>query len=121
MRKILTATLVVAAICTVAAAQELKNELSGTIGHTFIRDQVVPNTNFFDNTAHFGKGIPFEINYSRQLRYYGWGMLAVEVPTIINLDNDLNYGLNLVPSEYKSIFLTPAGRVTFLRHLPFSP
>jgi hypothetical protein len=104
-----------------ASAQETKNEISGTIGRTFISDQTVPNTNFFDNTVHFGKSIPFEVNYARRLRDFNWGILSAEIPTIISLDQDLNYGLNQVPEAYKSVFITPAARVSFLNDLPFLP
>lgn len=106
---------------TVAVAQDTKNELAVTIGHIFISDQTVPNTNFFDNTVHFGKSIPFEIDYARDLRNFGWGVLAVEVPAIISLDQDLNYGQNQIPREYKSVFITPAARVSFPSYLPFTP
>jgi hypothetical protein len=61
------ALMLLAAGSTIAAAQEpesksreSKNEVAVTIGRTFISDQTVPNTNFFDNTVHFGKGISLE-------------------------------------------------------------
>src|SRR6266700_3757783 len=69
MRTFLAAAWTVLAIgSTVALAQEPKNELAGTIGRTFISDQTPPNTNFFDNTVHFGKGTSFEVDYARRLR-----------------------------------------------------
>src|SRR5229473_2401476 len=96
------AVMLLAAGSTIAAAQdsngrESKNEVAVTIGRTFISDQGVPNTNFFDNTVHSGKGLSFEGDYARRLRSYFWGDLLVEVPVIINVDEDLNYGLNQVP------------------------
>jgi hypothetical protein len=122
MRKFLAAVWTVLAICSVMArAQEPKNEVAGTIGRTFISDQTPPNTNFFDNTVHFGKGTSFEIDYARRLRSYGWGDLSVEVPAIFNPDEDINYGQNVVPNDYSSIFITPAARVNFLTNLAISP
>jgi len=124
MRKSLTAALALAAAMTVPRAmaqEEPKNEIGGTIGRTFISDQTAPNTNFFDNTVHFGKGISFEINYARRLRSFGWGKLYVEVPAIFNPDEDLNYGQNVVPKDYGSICITPAVRVNLLPTLAISP
>jgi hypothetical protein len=122
MRSLFVAALMLlAAGSTIAAAQESKNEVAGTIGRTFISDQTTPNTSFFNNTVHFGKGLSFEGNYARQLRHYSWGDLAVEVPVIFNPDEDLNYGLNLVPAQYSSIFITPAARVTLIPNLAVSP
>src|SRR5712692_11938346 len=113
--------MLLAAGSTIAAAQESKNEVAVTIGRTFISDQTVPNTSFFDNTVHFGKGLSLEGNYARRLRRYFWGDLAVEVPVIFNPDEDLNYGVNQIPKNYRSIFITPAARVTLIPNLAFSP
>jgi hypothetical protein len=115
------AVMLLAAGSTIAAAQESNNEIAVTIGRTFISDQTVPNTNFFDNTVHSGKGLSFEGNYARKLRRYFWGDLAVEVPVIFNPDEDLNYGLNQIPKQYHSIFITPAARVNLIPKLAFSP
>lgn len=104
-----------------AGAQETRNEVAGTIGRTFISDQTVPNTSFPNNTVHFGKSTPFEINYARELLRFHWGVLAAEVPTVISLDHDLNYGVNQIPKEYKSVFITPAARISFPSALPFAP
>jgi opacity protein-like surface antigen len=122
MRIFLAAAVLLAAASINAAAQdETKNELAATIGHAFISDQGVPNTNFFDNTVHSGKGWTFSGNYQRRLRNFVWGSLGVEVPVIYNRDEDLNYGLNQVPKQYSSIFVTPAARVMFFEDLAFAP
>jgi hypothetical protein len=124
MRNFSVAALVLlAAGSTIAAAQEResKNEVAATIGRTFISDQGVPNTNFFDNTVHFGKGLSFEGNYARRWRRYFWGDVAFEVPVIFNPDEDLNYGLNTIPKQYRSLFITPAARVTLIPRLAVSP
>src|SRR5882724_1311786 len=120
------AVMLLAAGSTVAAAQESgveesKNEIAATIGRTFISDQGVPGTSFFDNTVHFGKGLSLEGNYARRLRRYFWGDLAVEVPLIFNPDEDLNYGMNQIPKQYSSLFITPAARVTLIPNLAVSP
>lgn len=103
--------------------QQPKNELAVGVGRTFISDQRVPNTNFFDNTVHSGKGLSFNFLYARQLRFFRWADSAVgiELPVIYNPDEDLNYGLNVIPKQYSSIFATPALRVNFVRHFFVSP
>jgi hypothetical protein len=127
MRKFFVAGLMLlAAGSTVAGAQESesqrsKNEVAVTIGRTFISDQGVPNTNFFDNTVHFGKGLTFEGDYAWTFKRYSWASLAAEVPFTINPDEDLNYGLDQVPLQYSSIFITPAARLTLIPNLAISP
>jgi|SRR5450631_4164217 hypothetical protein len=124
MRNFLAVALtLLAAGSTLAAAQEKEslNEVAATIGRTFISDQGVPNTSFFDNTVHFGKGLSFEGDYARTFKRYSWGSLAAEVPVIINPDEDLNFGLNQVPLQYSSIFITPAARLTLMPNLAVSP
>jgi hypothetical protein len=123
---LLAALMLLAAGSTIAAAQdsqsqESKSEVAGTIGRTFISDQIPPNTNFVDNIVHFGKSLSFEGDYARTFKRYFWGDLAVEVPVILNTDEDLNYGINQVPEQYSSIFITPAARVTLIPNLAVSP
>jgi hypothetical protein len=91
MRRFLAATLMVLFAAAVCSAQdEKKNEIAVTVGRTFISDQTVPNTSFFDNTVHSGNGLSFDFNYARVLRRYKWGSLSAEVPVIWNPDEDLN-------------------------------
>jgi hypothetical protein len=106
-----------------AQEAELRNELAVTVGRTFISDQTVPNTNFFDNTVHSGKGLSFDFLYARQLKSFHWAdsALAVEIPVIYNPDEDLHYGLNVIPKQYSSVFATPALRLNFVRNFVVSP
>jgi hypothetical protein len=71
--------------------------------------------------VHFGKGLSFEGDFARTLRRYSWGDLAAEVPVIINPDVDLNYGVNVTPMGYSSVFITPAARVTLIPDLAVAP
>src|SRR5215471_11101025 len=100
MRKLLAITLLLfAAGTTQAAAQEQgNNQLAVTIGRTFISDQGVPNTKFFDNVVRFGKGLTFAGNYSRKLMNFRWAgaSLSVEVPVKYNHDEDIHFPLNVV-------------------------
>jgi hypothetical protein len=98
-----------------------KNELAASFGGTYIGHQTVPGTNFIGNTLAFGDGISFEGNYSRLLRSGSLTSLSVEVPVVFQVDEDLNYGLNVVPEGYRAYFVTPSARVTLFPNLPVTP
>jgi hypothetical protein len=106
-----------------AAAQDEVNQLTGIIGRTFISDQGIhgasaPPINPF---VRSGKGLTFEINYSR--RFLGTSVYSVsgEVPAVFNLDEDLNSGGDVVPKDYKQIFVTPSVRVNLFPATAVSP
>jgi len=104
-----------------AAAQDEKNELTGILGRTIISDQGIPGASFFNPFVRSGKGLTFEVNYARRL--FGTPVYAVsgEVPVVFNLDEDLNSGGNVVPRDYKQIFVTPAARVNLFPETAVSP
>jgi hypothetical protein len=104
-----------------AAAQDEKNELTGIIGRIFISDQGIPGATNFNAFVRSGKGLTFEINYSR--RFLGNPIYSVsgEVPAVFNLDEKLNSGDNVVPQNYKQIFVTPSARVNLFPATAVSP
>jgi hypothetical protein len=104
-----------------AAAQDYKNEIAVTIGRTFISDQGVPNTSFFDNVVHSGKGLSLNFNYARRLLDFHKAALSVELPVVYNPDEDLNFGENTIPKQYSSLFITPGARLTFFPHFVVQP
>ncbi len=88
----------VVAICTFVAqgaAQKYeqgaaqKNELSGILGRTFIADQGIPGAPAYDPNLRFGKGLTFEINYSRRIMGADIWSIALEVPFVVNPDEDV--------------------------------
>ena len=110
------------AICTfVAQGAAQKNELSGTLGRTFIADQGIQGAPAYDPNLRFGKGLTFEINYARRFMGTDVWSLAVEVPFIVNLDEDVHAAENLVPESFSSYFVTPAARVNFFPLTAVSP
>lgn len=115
--------LLLAASLAFAQDQQPKNEIAIGVGRTFVSDQGIPNTNFFDNTVHSGKGLSFNFLYARQLKFFKFAdsALGIELPVIYNPDEDLNFGLDAVPKQYASVFATPAVRVSFLRNFLISP
>src|ERR1700726_1927859 len=101
--------------------QEGRNEVAGTFGHTFVSDQGVPNSGLANSIINHGAGYSFEVNYARILRGSDWADLALEVPVIVDPDEDLHYFSNQIPQQYSSLFVTPAARVRLFPDVAFSP
>jgi len=119
-KRLSMAVLVTVAILTAGAFAQ-QNELTGIIGRTFISDQGVKGSNLFNNDVHHGKGLTFEINYGRHIWGEGFTRVTFEVPAVFNLDEDLNYAANSVPSSYQSYFVTPSLRANVFAMTAVSP
>jgi hypothetical protein len=112
----------VLAVCTFAVqAAAQKNELSGTLGRTFISNQGILGAPSYDPELRFGNGLTFEINYARRVMDGPFWSLAVEVPFVVNHDEDLHAAQNVVPGQYSSIFITPAARLNLFPEQAVSP
>jgi hypothetical protein len=117
-----TAILIAVTILMATAAAQTKNEVAGVIGRTFLTDHLVPNTNFFDNTVHYGKGLTFQGNYGRRiLGNEGLFALTFEVPVVFTPSVELNYGINTIPKEYRAYFVTPSLRLNIFAANAVSP
>jgi len=118
------ATLVVLAVASAFGQESYqtgKNEISGTIGDTFVSDQGVLNSGLGNANVQHGNGVSFEVNYARILHATDWIEFAAEVPATFDPDEDLHYKANQVPVDYHSFFITPAARLRFIPALAFSP
>ncbi len=106
-----------------ASAQDEKNEITGVLGRIFISDQGIhgPNAPAVNPFVRSGKGLTFEVNYSRLL--FGTQIYSIsgEVPAVFNLDEDLNSGAAVVPVDYKQIFVTPSARFNLFPDTAVSP
>ena len=111
----------VVAVCTfVTQAAAQKNELSGILGRTFISDQGIQGAPSYDPDLRFGKGLTFEVNYARRLMGGDVWSLALEVPFVVNPDEDLHTYTN--PSlSYRSYFVIPAARLNVFPEVAVSP
>lgn len=110
------------AICSlVAQGAAQKNELSGILGRTFISDQRIQGAPSYDPNLHFGKGLTFEANYARRIMGADVASISLEVPFVVNLDEDLHAAGNAIPEKYSSYFVTPAARVNLLPLTAVSP
>jgi hypothetical protein len=117
----LVALAVVALVSSPATAQDEKNQLTGIVGRTLISDEGIKGATFSNPFVRFGKGFTFEVNYSRYLITSPVFALSGEVPVVFNLDEDINSGANVVPSNYSSYFITPAARVNLFPAMAVSP
>ena len=109
-------------VCTlVTHAPAQKNELSGLLGRTFISRQGIRGGTFFDNNVHFGNGLTFEVNYSRRVLEPGPAAISLEVPVVVNWDEDLNSLFSQVPKNFKSYFVTPSARLNLFANSAVSP
>lgn len=104
-----------------AAAQEEKNELTGMIGRIFISDQGIQGATYFNPFVRSGNGLTFEVNYARRLFMTPIFGVSGEVPAAFNLKEKLNSGADVVPKDYKQIFVTPAVRVNLFPYTAVSP
>jgi hypothetical protein len=106
-----------------AAAQDEKNELAGTIGRMIISDQGVhgPDTPSINPFVRSGKGLTFEISYARKFFVTPVFAISGEVPAAFNLAEDLDSGGDMVPRDYKQIFVTPAVRLNLFPSTAISP
>jgi hypothetical protein len=119
--KHLTAATVLAVCTFVTHASAQQNELSGLIGRTFISDQGITGGTFFDNNVHFGKGLTFEANYARRVLSPGLASLSLEVPVVVNWDEDLASDAPQIPKSFKSYFVTPSARLNVFSNSAVSP
>jgi hypothetical protein len=109
------------AICTfVSQGAAQKNELSGSLGRTFIADQGIQGAPAYDPNLRFGEGLTFEVNYARRLMGTDVWALALEVPFIVNPDEDAHTYTQAFLS-YRSYFVTPAARLNFFPETAVSP
>lgn len=106
-----------------AAAQDEKNELAVLFGVTVISDQGIHGVNApaLNPFVRSGKGPTFEIDYSRTLLASPVFSLSAEVPLVFNLDEDLGSGGDVVPSDYRQVFVAPSARLNLFPATAFSP
>ena len=112
---------VVTLLAASAVAQDEKNEVFGLYGVTVISDQGIKGATFFNPFVRSGKGRSFELGYARHVLTTAIYGVSLEVPAMFNLDEDLNAGMGIVPTDYKEIFVTPAARVNLFPETAVSP
>jgi hypothetical protein len=121
-KRLWIAVLIALTILELSAAAQ-KNEIAGGIGRTFISNQGIRGgaATLVNNTVHFGNGLSFEIDYARHIKDNGLLALDLEVPVVLNPDEDLGSGNGAVPASYSSYFITPAARLRLFSDSHFQP
>jgi hypothetical protein len=114
----IAAFLAVCTFVTPAAAQN--NELSGILGRTFISDQGIQGAPSYDPNLRFGKGLTLEVSYARRVMATDLWSLALEVPFVVNPDEDA-HTYNNQSLGYRSYFVTPAARLNVFSQAAVSP
>lgn len=99
------------------------NEVSITVGRTFVSTQTVlnPPAGDLNPDIHFGNEESVDFNYSRLLRSRGIFGFTAEVPVAIYPRMDLNTGANQIPKDIGALFVTPSLRVNFFHSEALSP
>ena len=120
-RKLFSVAALLSLVVFVASAGAQKNEVSGLIGRTFISDHASVDTLTPGALLTSKAGLSFEGNYGRHLKDYGLFGLTAEIPFVVNVGETVHYNLNLVPKDYKSIFVTPGLRANLFPGGGLSP
>jgi hypothetical protein len=95
-----------------------RNEVSGVLGRTFLRDPHVPG---FDSDVLLDNGISFELGYGYRIRENQVYSLSGEVPMLFLPHERVRFIGSLTPDSYRSYLLTPSLRANFLPHTYLSP
>ena len=98
-----------------------RNDVSGTIGRTFISDQLVVGSPLPDSNIHFGNGLTFEVNYARHFLDREVFAVVAEIPAIFNPNQRLHFGGFDTPSSFASYFVTPSARLHLFPETSVSP
>jgi hypothetical protein len=100
---------------------EQNNELSVTVGRTFVSTQTIQNSTVFNPHIHFGNEESVDFNYSRLLKNTGLFALYGELPVAIYPRMDLNTEQNVIPKDIGALFITPSARLNFFPGQGVSP
>jgi hypothetical protein len=95
------------------------NEISVTIGRTFVSTQSL-RTFTTNPNIHFGNEESFDFNYSRLLKSRSIFGLYGEVPVAIYPNMDLN-GEHGIPKDIGALFITPSVRLNFFSGQGLTP
>ena len=102
------AVLVVPFLVLVSSALAQVNELSLTVGRTFVSTQTVQDTGL---PLHFGNPASVAFDYARLMKTHKIFGLSLEVPVAFVPRMTLNYNLDDVPRDIGALFVTPSVRV----------
>jgi hypothetical protein len=107
------AVLVAPVLVLVSSSLAQINELSLTVGRSFVSTQTIQNPPPGDPNPriHFGNEESVDFNYSRFLKNYKVFGVSAELPVAIYFRMDLNTFENQIPKDIGALFVTPSVRV----------
>lgn len=113
---------VLVGVCISSAFAQV-NEVSVTVGRTFVSTQTIQNPPAGDPNPniHFGNEESVAFNYGRLLKSRGTFGIFAELPVAIYPRMDLNTGANQIPKDVGALFITPSVRVNFFSGQALSP
>ena len=97
------------------------NEVSVTVGRTFVSTQTIQNPTMLPATLHFANEESFAFNYGRLLKNHGMFGLSAELPVAIYPRMDLSTPSHGIPKDIGALFITPSARVNFFSGEALSP
>ena len=106
--------MVVPVVLLVSSAVAQVNELSATVGKSFVSTQTILNSGLtFNPRLHFGNEESVAFNYARLLKSVRIFAFHAELPVAIYPRMDLNTQFNGVPKDIGALFVTPSLRMNF--------
>ncbi|HEX9111426.1 MAG TPA: hypothetical protein VF845_08100 [Terriglobales bacterium] len=115
------AILVVLVAVLISSAFAQVNEVSVTVGRTFVSTQSIQNSTVSDSRLHFGNEESVAFNYGRLLKSHGIFGLSGELPVAIYPRMDLNTEQHGIPADIGALFITPSARLNFFSGQGLSP
>ena len=113
------AVLIVPVLFLLSSAVAQVNDVSVTVGLTFVSTQTVPSTGL---PIHFGDASgSVTANYARLLKTHKIFGLYAELPVTYVPGMDLNYRYNVIPANVRALFLTPSVRLNFFSRDSVTP
>lgn len=98
------------------------NDVSVTVGRTFVSTQTVLNSGLsFNPPLHFGNAPTFAANYGRLLKTVKIFGIHAELPVAIYPRMDLNTAKYGIPNDIGALFITPSARMNIFAGDSVSP
>jgi len=96
----------------VSSAWAQVNEVSVTVGRSFVSSQTILNSGLsFNPSVHFGNEESVAFNYARLIKSWKIFGFNAELPVAIYPRMDLNTQFNGIPKDIGALFLTPSIRM----------
>jgi hypothetical protein len=89
------------------------NQVSLTVGRTFVSTQTIQNCPYISCNIHFANPVSIAGNYGRLLTTHKIFGIYAELPVGVYFKMNLNTYENQIPKDIGALFITPSVRVNF--------